>query len=149
MTVYYDTGVLLPLYMQETFSEAVSDIVEKCAEPIAINLFQETEFENALRLKLFRRELNGAQIKGILADREADIQCGRMIRRPVNWPQVFEEARRLSDAFTGRTGCRTLDVLHIAIACKWGCESFVSADDRQLKAARLAGLKVLAVGVKV
>jgi predicted nucleic acid-binding protein len=56
---------------------------------------------------------------------------------------VYEEARRLSEASTVKTGCRTLDVLHIAIAVKWGCEWFATADERQLKAARMAGLKLL------
>lgn len=143
MSVYYDTGVLLPLYIEEAFSEAVTKLVEDRAEPIPISLFHEAEFENALRLKVFRRELTLVKLNGILAARDEDIQSGRLVRRPVNWPQVYEKARRLSEASTAKTGCRTLDVLHIAVAVKWGCEGFASADDRQLKAARMAGLNVL------
>jgi predicted nucleic acid-binding protein len=143
MRVYYDTGVLLPLYIEEVFSKAVTKIVEERAEPIPINLFHEVEFENAVRLKVFRRELTASKLNEILAARDEDIRGGRLIRRPVNWPLVYEEARRLSEASTVKTGCRTLDVLHIAIAVKWGCEWFATADERQLKAARMAGLKLL------
>ena len=147
MKVYYDTGVLLPLYIEEAFSAAVTRLVEDRAEPIAVNLFHEAEFENAARLKLFRLEMSAERVKDILDARDEDILAGRLVRRPVNWPQAFEEARVLSAMSTAKTGCRTLDVLHIAVAVKWGCEWFASADVRQLKAAKAAGLKILEVSV--
>jgi predicted nucleic acid-binding protein len=40
---------------------------------------------------------------------------------------------------------RTMDALHIACALEWGAEHFVSSDKRQIKAARKAGLKVIAI----
>lgn len=148
MKVYYDTGVLLPLYIEEAFSATASRIVEARGEPIALNLVQEIEFENALRLKVFRTEITAGRVTEILSARDEDIRVGRLVRRPVNWTQVFEETRRLSAVSTVKTGCRTLDVMHVAIALKWGCECFASADARQLKAARSAGLKVLDVAGK-
>jgi len=36
---------------------------------------------------------------------------------------------------------RTLDALHVACALEWGAELFISFDQRQLEAARRAGLK--------
>jgi predicted nucleic acid-binding protein len=36
---------------------------------------------------------------------------------------------------------RAMDALHVACAVEWGAEMFVSADKRQLLAARRAGLK--------
>ena len=36
---------------------------------------------------------------------------------------------------------RTLDAIHVACALEWGAEQFVSADERQVKAARKSGLK--------
>jgi len=36
---------------------------------------------------------------------------------------------------------RTMDALHIACALEWGADLFASSDDRQLKAAKKAGLK--------
>lgn len=35
----------------------------------------------------------------------------------------------------------TLDAIHVACALEWGTEEFVSADERQVKAARKSGLK--------
>jgi len=141
MKAYYDTGSLLPLYVEEVFSDVVTQLVEARKEPIAFNMLQEIEFENAMRLKVFRRDISTAQLHAVLAARDEDIQSGRLVRRLVNWPQVFVESQRISAASTIRTGCRTLDVLHVAIAVKWGCELFVTADDRQAKAAKMAGLK--------
>lgn len=148
MNTYYDTGVLLPLYVEEAFSEVLNRIVEERAEPIALNLIQETEFENAVRLKVLRREYSAARAKDILNARDEDLREGRLVRRPVNWSQAFEETRRLSGSVTVKTGCRTLDLLHVAIALKWGCTDFASADSRQLQAARMAGLKVLDIAAR-
>jgi predicted nucleic acid-binding protein len=36
---------------------------------------------------------------------------------------------------------RTLDALHIACASEWGADSFVTADKRQIAAARKVGLR--------
>ena len=46
---------------------------------------------------------------------------------------------------TAKTGCRTLDLIHVAIARQWGCSVFVSADGRQLAAARTQGLRAMDV----
>jgi len=36
---------------------------------------------------------------------------------------------------------RAMDALHVACAIQWGAELFVSADERQVAAAKKAGLK--------
>lgn len=147
MNTYLDTGVLLPLYIEESFSERITKIVEERSESIPVNLFQEVEFENATRLKLFRGEITYRHVTQILKAWEDDIRAGLLIRRPVNWVQALDEARRLGTLVSAKTGCRTLDLVHVAIAVKWGCERFITADARQLKAAQAAGLKVLDVSV--
>ena len=42
---------------------------------------------------------------------------------------------------------RSADALHIACASEWATDLFVSADDRQCKAARRRGLRVEGIGV--
>lgn len=143
MNIYFDTGLILPLYFEEAFSAVVNRFVETEKAPIAINLLHETEFENACRLKAFRGEMPMAKVDAVLDNRDADIAAGLLVRRPVNWIQVFEESRRMIAAGTARTGCRTLDVMHVAIALRWGFERFASSDERQRKIAKLAGLKVV------
>lgn len=145
MNTYFDAGVLIPLYIQEKFSEPMTRIVEGYSRSIPVNVFQEIEFENAVRLKLFREDVTSSQVAEILKAWNEDIHAGRLVRRPVNWVQSLDEVRRLVGMVTVETGCRTLDLVHVAIAVKWGCDEFVTADDRQAKAAQAVGLTVVDV----
>ena len=56
-------------------------------------------------------------------------------------PEVVAESIRAIKA----TPIRAADALHVAAAKVWGSEMFVSADERQLTAARKAGLRVRGV----
>jgi hypothetical protein len=145
MNAYYDTGVLLPLYVQEVFSEPVTALAESRREPIPFNLLQQLEMDTALRLKAFRGEIAGRQAQAVIADRDEDVHAGRLVLRPVDWIAAIEDARRIGAQTTARWGCRTLDLVHVAVAVQWTCAVFVTADDRQLKAACSAGLQTLDV----
>ena len=145
MNAYYDTGVLLPLYVKEVFSDAIAGLAESRHEAIPFNLFQQLEMETAIRLKLFRGEIDSPRVQAIIANRDEDMRSGRLVLRSVDWIRAMEEARRLGAQATGRHGCRTLDLVHVAIAIQWKCGVFVTTDDRQLKAARSAGLKTIDV----
>ena len=145
MHAYYDTGVLLPLYVQEVFSEPVTNLAESRHEAIPFNLLQQVEMETAIRLKLFRGEINRARVHAIVAARDEDVRGGRLLLCSVDWILALEEARRIGERATGQWGCRTLDLLHVAVAVQWRCAAFVTADDRQLKAARSAGLETVDV----
>ena len=143
ISVYYDTGVILPLYIDEIFSETVIAFVETRHEPISFNLLQQMEMETAIRMKLFRGEIGDIIMRKIITCRDEDVRVGRLAFRPVNWILMMEDARRIGDLATKQWGCRTLDLLHVAIALQWRCTMFVTADDRQIKAARSAGLETV------
>ena len=145
MQSYYDTGALVPLYVEEWFSDAIATHVESRNEVIPLNLFQQLELEHALRLKIFRGEIDDERCQAVLNKIKANLEEGKIALRPVDWMLAMEEARRLGAQATGHWGCRTLDLVHVAVAVQWQCALFVSADDRQLKAARSAGLKTVDV----
>lgn len=145
MHAYYDTGALIPLYLVEVFSSTVSAFVAARGEPIPMNAFQRLELENAIRQKVFRREIDVDQQNQVLSDAEADLNRGRFILRPVNWPAALDTARQIAARVTARTGCRTLDLVHVAVAVQWGCAIFVTADGRQFQAARREGLRAVDV----
>jgi len=145
MGTYYDTGVLVPLFIRESFSEALIAWVAAIENPIELHAFHRLELENALRLKVFRSEIRSEQQDAALDKIAAAIREDRLVIRPVDWIAALESARRLGAAATSRTGCRTLDLLHVAIAAQWRCETFVSADERQLRAAERAGLRIVDV----
>ena len=141
MWAYYDTGALVSFYVDEVFSNAVSTLVESRHEIIPLNAFQQLELENALRLKVFRGEMEDDGCRSVLGKIEVNVREGRIVRRPVDWVNAMEEARRIGAKVTTKAGCRTLDLLHVAIAVQWKSAVFVTADDRQLRAARSAGLE--------
>jgi predicted nucleic acid-binding protein len=143
MDVYYDTGALIPLYVNEIFSEVVTGYTAGCGVPIPFSLFHRLEFENALRLKLFRKEMDAERLKRILSDMGDDLASGRLTFRPVNWIDAFDRARSIGADVTAKTGCRTLDLIHVAIAVQWGCPTFLTADERQLAAAKMASLRTV------
>jgi predicted nucleic acid-binding protein len=145
MPVYFDTGTLVPLYVKEVFSPAIKSFMDGRNEFIPLHLFHCLELENALRLKVFRGEMDDGRCSAVLNRVRDDIGEGKAVLRPVDWIAAMEEARRIGARLTTKAGCRTLDLLHVAIAAQWESAVFVTADDRQLKAARSVGLRTVDV----
>jgi hypothetical protein len=68
-----------------------------------------------------------------------------LVLRPTNWIEALEKARSIGERTSAKAGCRTLDLIHVAIAVQWGCSIFVSADERQIAAAKTEGLRTVDV----
>jgi predicted nucleic acid-binding protein len=58
------------------------------------------------------------------------------------WGRLLKEAESLAEHHTPTTGCRSLDILHVAAALVSGATEFVTFDTRQGRLAQLAGLQV-------
>ena len=143
MSLYYDSGVLVELYVREEMSDAVTAFVARRGEAITVHGLHELEIRNALRLKRFRSELDAEQLAASMAMLAGDIARRRLIRGAFDWRLVREEAERLSGTASTTIGTRTIDLLHVAAALDEGVTGFVSLDYRQRAAARLAGLEVV------
>ena len=143
MSLYYDSGVLVKLYVREERSDEVTRFVARRGESVAVNRLHELEIRNALRLKRFRDEIDDVQLAASLGMIAADFAERRLIRHEADWQVIHDEAERLS-AVTGATvGVRTIDVIHIAAALTQMATGVVSFDRRQLAAARMSGLRVV------
>lgn len=116
--------------------------MKKLALPLPICWLHQLEFRNALRLRVFRREITPAQRDGSLNGFLADCACGvwRTIAPPL--ADLLTEAERLSALQTERLGTRSLDILHVGSALVLGATEFISFDQRQSALAKAAGLKV-------
>ena len=143
MSLYYDSGVLVKLYVREDFSDAVARFLAERREAVVINDLHDIELRNALRLKRFREEIDDEQLAASMAMLANDLAARRLIRTAVDWQSVFAEAERLSATATTGTGVRTIDLLHVAAALNQGASGLVSLDHRQRAAARLASLGVI------
>jgi len=144
---YLDSSVLVALYVPEAATNLATGFVDGRVEPIELNGLHEIEVRNALRLKLFRREINSAQLKAAEEELAKDLASGRLIRARPDWLSIFSVAERLSAALAPHHGVRTLDLLHIAAAVARGASEFVTLDKRQRRAAREAGLEVFDLAV--
>lgn len=143
MNAYFDTGVLVKLYCPESNTPEAVVLVKRFDPPIAFCHWQEIEIQNALRLKLFRKEFTAAGLKKALGLLQADVESGLLRRVPLDMGEVFRVAGELSGKHTATMGCRTLDILHVAVAKVLGSRIFVTFDARQAAVAAKAGLKVL------
>ncbi len=143
MAAYFDTGAVVPLYLPEAFSDTVTAFVQKHGDAIPVNVFHLLELETAVALKVFRGEMDETKLRAVMDRIALDLAGRRLHLCPIDWVQAIEGARGVGKMCSVRFGCRTLDLIHVAMAMQWACDAFVTADDRQVKAARAAGLKVV------
>jgi predicted nucleic acid-binding protein len=138
--LYLDTSALLKLYIREDGSEAVQKRVAAQDLPLPIWEIQEAELINALRLKVFWKEITRPQ-----ADKQIAWFDDRRRRGLYHFPEIHRSDlmrtfRKLS-AKTPRLGCRTMDIMHVACALEIGAAEFLTFDARQAALAESAGLR--------
>ncbi len=137
--LYLDTSALLKLYIREEGSDAVQARIVAQDIPLPVWELQEAELINALRLKVFWKEITNKQ-----ADEQIERFRGRQARGFYQFPEIdrirlMSIFQRLS-AETPRLGCRTMDIFHVACAVEIGATAFITFDARQRELARFAGL---------
>lgn len=142
MTTYIDSSVLVAVYVPERFSASARRTLSHVPQ-VPYTLLHELEVANAFALLLGRRSITVAEHRAIGAQVRDDVEAQRLVPTAVDWPQTFAGACELSESCTPTLLTRSLDLLHVAAAGAIGCKVFVSADDRQLAAAKAAGLKAV------
>ena len=142
MKSYFDTSVLVKLYIPEEDSGETCALIQKRGKSIIINSMQETELKNAFTLKAFRGDISQEELDKLLDKINKDFSMNRLKRVKVDWIKLWEMAGDYSLKYTKKIGCRTLDILHVAAARIMNAEVFVSNDDRQKELAQIIGIKV-------
>jgi predicted nucleic acid-binding protein len=143
LTSYFDSGVIVKLYVPEPNSPEAIRLVTATRPPGMLTEWQAIEVRNALRLKRFRGEITAGQLRSALRAFADDERLGRWARVPLDLSETLRRAEVLSSRLAPSLGCRTLDVIHVAAALVLGAREFVSFDGRQRQAARKAGLRVI------
>jgi predicted nucleic acid-binding protein len=143
LNTYFDTGVLLKVYVQELNSAEAIALVSKFAPPIPFTHFHTIELFTAIRLKRFRAEINANEEKTAIQVLRADITNERLQLPDYDLLQLFRRAEVLSAKYAAIFGTRTLDILHVAAALEAECTEFVSFDERQRKVAAKERLTVV------
>lgn len=143
VTRYYDTGVLLKLYTVEEGADEVREWVVRGGEALVFTSLHRSECVSVLRLKVFRGEGRLEQSAAALAALDEDVDAGVLRPTALDWDAVWERAERLARAHGATTGCRTLDMLHVASALQLDVQEMVTRDQRQAALAGMAGLLVV------
>lgn len=138
--LYLDTSAFLKLYLKEHGSEAVQQLIASQRHPLPVWEIQQMEMINAMRLKVFWKEVS-------LAEAERQISLFKDRRRRGLYYQAEIDRLELSETFERlslqavRNGGRTLDILHVACALVLGASHFLTFDAKQRLVARESGLE--------
>ena len=142
MTTYIDSSALVAVYVPERHSPSARRALGRVPQ-VPYTLLHELEVANAFALLLGRRSITAGEHRAIRTQVRDDVEAHRLVPTALDWPQTFAGACELSESYTPTLLTRSLDLLHVAAARALGCKVFVSADDRQLAAAKAAGLKAV------
>ena len=116
MDAYFDSAIVVKLYVKEATSPEAIRLVGACLAPYVLTQWQVLEVKNAIRLKAFRQEITQAEALRSVSAFEQDISTGRWRRPAISATEVEQKAEELSSVHTAMVGCRTLDIIHVAAA---------------------------------
>ena len=142
MKTYADTGFVTSLYVRDANSGRAQAVMSAQALPIAVCWLHQLEFRNALRLRVFRKEMTIVQRDASLNWFLADLANGIWVVETPLHQTLMTEAERFSATHSETLGTRSLDILHVAAAVVLGCRVFLTFDLRQAALAKAAGLTV-------
>lgn len=122
MSLYLDTGAILKLYIQEPGSDMMDAILTLHRKSLILTPLQLLETRTALRAKLFRREIDPPMLTAALKAIDTDVRDGLWEMCYPDQISLHQRANDISSRWVGTTGCRTLDLLHIAQAWELGAK---------------------------
>ena len=137
MRVFFDTSAFVKRYIAESGTDTVLDWCQRATEiglsaiavPELISAFCRLQRENKITSEQYR------QLKTALLSDVEDIAIGDLT------PMVLLHTMSSLE----HNVLRAMDAIHIGSAIALECDVFVSADQRQLVAAELAGLNEVTV----
>jgi len=146
MRAYADTGFLCSLYAPDAHTVAAAVRMKRQALPLPVTWLHQLEFRNALRLRVFRREITQAQRDASLNTMLTDLASGVLVHADPPLMDLTFEAERLSVLHSETLGTRSLDILHVAAALILGLPEFLTIDRRQHAMALASGLRAPVLG---
>jgi predicted nucleic acid-binding protein len=143
---YFDSSFISKWYLPEADSDKALRIRARFTPPGTLTHLHRLELCTAWQLKVFRREIPQALFEAAWAHLEQDLADGVWELPTYDLAQAFSQAEVLSRRHTSHLGTRSLDILHVATALVLGAPAFVTADTRQGRLAKAAGLRVTSLG---
>jgi predicted nucleic acid-binding protein len=134
LNVFFDSSALAKRYIEEKGSDQVQAILSS-ASALAVSVICVPEIVSALCRRRRERRLSTEEYRNARASVLSDIDDATVIG-------ITEEVIARAVGLLEQFPLRSADALHIACASEWSTDRFVSADDRQCRAARARGLRV-------
>ena len=142
MKTYADTSFLVRLYLTQSDSEKALAFMRDFRDALPFTPLHRHELRNALRLAVFRKEINAERRKAAFLDIESDLEDGILMHVSIMWTNAFREAEQLGNDYTETMGVRGVDLLHVGLAKAFGSKEFLTFESRQTELAKTAGFKV-------
>jgi hypothetical protein len=142
VTSYPDTSFLVRVYLTQAESHKALLIMRNLREAIPFTPLHRHELRNAIRLAVYRKEIDTPRRHAALEDIESDLNDGILAHVAVPWTDAFREAEQLGKAHCETVGVRGVDLLHVGLALVLRADEFLTFDVRQAALAKAAGLRV-------
>lgn len=137
--IYLDTSVVVPLFVREPASEAVSDWFGANTDTLVAADWLVAEFASALSIKVRRGDVQPATAKQVW--NEFNVLCAGGLRLlPVSRAAFAEAARLIRDT---ASGLRAGDSLHLAVALECGVTYLATLDHNLVDNAAHQGLETI------
>lgn len=133
MRMFFDSSAYAKRYIEEPGSQAVDKLCMAATE-LALNIVCIPEIISALNRRVRERVLTPRHYEEVKERLFEEVQDVVIINLT---PSVISTCTAVLE----QSPVRAMDGLHVACAIQWDAELFVSADRRQISAARKAGLR--------
>jgi hypothetical protein len=139
LKIYLDTSALIKLYIIEAGSVLINGIITENAEPLPIWDLHIIEFHNALKLKVFRNELDEKEALHLSLLFNERKKAGIYYTPELDREEHTGLCITYTD-FSAEIGCRSLDIMHVAAASLFRADRFLTFDAKQADLAEKSGL---------
>ena len=133
MKTFLDSSAFAKRYIEESGSQAVETLCA-AATDLALSIVCIPEIISALNRRVRERNLSTRQYETAKEYFSEDLRDIAIVNLT---PSVISNCTTILEV----SPIRAMDALHVACAVEWGAELFVSADRKQVSAAKRAGLK--------
>ncbi len=137
MKVFLDTSAFAKRYVAEQSSDKVMALCLK-ADSLVVSVICLVELVSTLSRLVREKKINKTKYRKLKAEAMADL-------KDVDVCQMTQEVQISVMSLLESYPLRAMDAIHVACALNVKPDVFVSADRRQLAAARKAGLKIVDV----
>ncbi|MFP5227541.1 MAG: type II toxin-antitoxin system VapC family toxin [Acidobacteriota bacterium] len=139
--IYADSSFLISLYSPDAHSMSATRAMLLSPRGVLITNLVKLEVINALRQRVFWKQITDTEARRSLAAFEKNEADGAFRAAPLS-AEAFGRAATIANRTTASLGTRSIDLLHVACALELGATSLYSFDERQRRLAHAMHLKL-------